>query len=162
MRIYNGTNSQVNLPLAGNQRITIAPKAVSGDIMASTELLSLLVTSYRTDELALVISGPFEINLCATIPATTEYVVQSLDEAIQRFNSKPEDNKKEGKPEEGEAKKEEVVVPEEAPFPINLEEHKPGPDAVNEPGEVEDKSVEEEDSEEGKSSKKRGGKKNKE
>jgi hypothetical protein len=161
MRIYNGTNSQVNLPLAGNQRITIAPKAVSGDIMSSTELLSLLVTSYRTDELALVISGPFEINLCATIPATTEYVVQSLDEAIQRFNSKPADNKKEEKPEEGGSKKEEVVS-EEAPFPINLDEQKPEPDAVNEPGEVEDKSVEEEDSEESKSSKKRGGKKNKE
>lgn len=95
MRIYNGTNSQVDLPLAGSQRITIAPKSVSGDIMSSTELLSLLVTSYTTDELALVVSGPFEINQCAQIPTSASYVVQSLDEAIKRFAPKDEEKKEE-------------------------------------------------------------------
>lgn len=127
MRIYNGTNSQVDLPLAGGLRITIAPKSVSGDIMSSTDLLSLLVTSYRTDELALVISGPFEINMCASIPATTEYVVQSLDEAIQRFSPKEEQAKVEPEPE---PKK------EEEPFPLNLTE---------EPGEVDEEMGEEEE-----------------
>ena len=132
MRIYNGTDSQVDLPLAGSQRITIAPKAISGDIMSSTELLSLLVTSYRTDELALVISGPFEINLCATIPATTEYVVQSLDEAIARFNPVKKEEEKpvvvedeEVKPTEEEPKAEEEVFPVDLPEkPVEEEEAK--------------------------------------
>lgn len=137
MRIYNGTNSQVDLPLAGNQRLTIAPKAVSGDIMSSTELLSLLVTSYGTDELALVVSGPFEINLCASIPATAEYVVQSLDAAIQRFNPvvkeeknpEPEPEIVNAEPEDEpgvgvkvEEVKEEDEAKDEAPFPLNLDE----------------------------------------
>lgn len=133
MRIYNGTNSQVDLPLAGSQRITIAPKSVSGDIMSSTELLSLLVTSYTTDELALVVSGPFEINQCAQIPTSASYVVQSLDEAIKRFAPKDEEKKEE-------AVSEPVVEPE--PEPVDeaeevKEEVESNPEAEEEKGEEE-------------------------
>ena len=128
MRIYNGTNSQVDLPLAGSQRITIAPKSVSGDIMSSTELLSLLVTSYTTDELALVVSGPFEINQCAQIPTSASYVVQSLDEAIKRFAPKDEEKKEE-------AVSEPVVEPEPEPVAEAeevKEEVESNPEAVEE------------------------------
>lgn len=89
MRIYNGTNSQLDLPLSGIQRITIPAKSVSGDIMPSTEFLSLLVGSYDYSEIALIVSGPFEINMCAGVSGSVGFVVQSLEEAIERFAPKP-------------------------------------------------------------------------
>lgn len=85
MRIYNGKNSQVNLPLA-SQRISIEPMSVSKDIMPSSELLDLLSMSFDDSEIALIVSGPSEINLCAKTPACAPLVVQSLDEALIRFN----------------------------------------------------------------------------
>lgn len=89
MRIYNGKNSQVDLPLSGSTRVTIAPHSVSKDVMPSEEFLSLVATSYDEDELALIVSGPYEINMCAHIPAVVPLIVQSLDAAIERFNPAP-------------------------------------------------------------------------
>lgn len=88
MRIYNGTNSRLNLPLTSTQRISIAPKSVSGDIMPSSEFLSLLVSSFDYSELALIISGPFEITLCSSVSGSVGFVVNSLEEAIARFSPK--------------------------------------------------------------------------
>lgn len=88
MRIYNGTNSQIDMPLTGTQRITIPAHSVSGDIMASSDFLSLLVSSYDYSELALIVSGPYELNLCAQVSGSVGFVVQSLDEAIERFQPK--------------------------------------------------------------------------
>lgn len=85
MRVYNGTNSQLDLPLSGNQRISISAHSVSGDIMPSTEFLSLLVGSYDYSEIALIVSGPFEINMCSSVSGSVGFVVQSLEEAIERF-----------------------------------------------------------------------------
>ena len=106
MRIYNGKNSQVDIPLA-TQRVTIGPKSVSKDLMPSTEMLQLLSTSFDDSEIALIVSGPTELNLCAGVPSCTPLVVQSLDEALVRFNGG--DVKPEPKPE----KKEEEPVAEE-------------------------------------------------
>ena len=86
MRIFNGTNYQMDLPYAGNDRLTIPPKSPSGNIMCGSDFLSLLITSYDTSEVAIIVSGPFEISACAKVPAAVNYVVQSLDEAIQRFS----------------------------------------------------------------------------
>ena len=102
MRIYNGTKSQVNLPL-GTQSLTIPSHTVSGDFMPNNDFLSLLVSSYGYDELALIVSGPFEITLCSSIPSCAGFVVQSLEEAIERFTPKTEEKKEikeEVKPEE--------------------------------------------------------------
>ena len=88
MRVYNGTKSQLDLPLSSLQRITIPANAVSGDIMPSTEFLSLLVGSYDYSEIALIVSGPYEINMCAGVSGSTGFVVQSLEEAIERFAPK--------------------------------------------------------------------------
>jgi hypothetical protein len=113
MRIYNGKNSQVELPLA-TQRITIGPNSVSKDIMPNVEMLQLISTSFVDTEIALIVSGPSELNLCAGVPACTPLVVQSLDEAVIRFKgTAPE--KKEEKPVVEEPKKEEVVVEEVVP-----------------------------------------------
>ncbi len=91
MRIYNGTNSQVSLPYVGNQRINVAPKSVSGNIGCNADLLSLIVTSYTTDELAIIVSGPYELSMASQNPVAVGYVVQTLDEAITRF-AKPSPN----------------------------------------------------------------------
>ena len=93
MRIYNGTNSQVNLPFVGKERISIEPKSVSGNIGCTNELISLIVTSYTTDELAIVVAGPYELSITSSNPVAVNYVVQSLDEAIQRFAPKEEPKK---------------------------------------------------------------------
>lgn len=85
MRIYNGTNSLVTLPITGTQQITINPKSVSIDFMGGTDFISMLVTSFDPKEVALVVSGPYELSVCATVPTAVNYVVQTLDEAIQRF-----------------------------------------------------------------------------
>lgn len=97
MRIYNGKNSQVDLPLAGQTRVSIAPHSVSKDVMPSEEFLSLIATSYDKDEIALIVAGPYEVNMCAHIPAVVPLIVQSLDAAIERFNPLTE-------------KKEEVII----------------------------------------------------
>ena len=94
MRIYNGTNSQVNLPFVGKERISIEPKSVSGNIGCTNELISLIVTSYTTDELAIVVAGPYELSMTSSNPVAVNYVVQSLDEAIQRFAPKKEEEPK--------------------------------------------------------------------
>lgn len=88
MRIYNGTNSQLDLPLSGTQRISVPPRSVSGDIMPSNEFLSLLVSSFDYSEIALIVSGPYEINMCAGVSGSVGFVAQSLDEAIERFAEK--------------------------------------------------------------------------
>lgn len=126
MRIYNGKNSQVDLPVA-TQRISIAPHMVSGDIMPNTELLSLIATSFDDTELALIIAGPAELNMCANVPAVTPLVVQSLEEAVKRFT--PTIDEKEKKPEAIPEtptieKVEEVVIVPETPEAPEQEEKK--------------------------------------
>lgn len=116
MRIYNGKNSQVDIPLA-TQRVTIGPKSVSKDLMPSTEMLQLLSTSFDDSEIALIVSGPTELNLCAGVPSCTPLVVQSLDEALVRFNGgdvkpEPKPEKKEEEPEKKVEVKQEEVKPE--------------------------------------------------
>ena len=90
MRIYNGTNSVLDLPLSGIQRLSIPPRAVSGDFMPTNEFLSLLVTSFDYSEIAVIVSGPDEISMCAGISGSVGFVVQTLEEAIERFAEKVE------------------------------------------------------------------------
>ncbi len=116
MRIYNGTDSQVSLPYAGKERISIEPRSVSGNLGITNDLISLIVTSFTTDELAIIVAGPYELSMTSSNPVAVNYVVQSLDEAIERFapKEKPaavEEVKKEEDP-EVEERKEEVEVEE--------------------------------------------------
>lgn len=97
MRIYNGKNVQLDLPL-GSQRIVIAPKSVSGDLMPNTEFLSLLCTSFDYNELALIVSGPYEINMCSSVSGSVGFVCQSLEEAVERFAPKCDCQKEEVEP----------------------------------------------------------------
>lgn len=88
MRIFNGTKAGLDIPLSGIQRLQVGPKSISGDFLPSTEFLSLLVSSYDYSEVALVVSGPYEINMCSSVSGAAGFVVQSLEEAIERFNPK--------------------------------------------------------------------------
>ena len=86
MRIFNGTKKALTLPYTGGETLTIPAHQPSGNVLCSPEFLSSVITAYNTDEIAVIASGPFEISACANIPTATNYVVQSLDEAIARFN----------------------------------------------------------------------------
>ncbi len=137
MRIFNGTKSQVNLPYAGGQRISISPMSVSGNIGPTDELISLIVTAYRDDELAIIVSGPYELTATSRNPVAVSYVVQSLDEAVQKFavkgvkveapeeEAKPEEPKVEVK-EEPEKTEEKVEVKEEVKTEAPAEKPKRG------------------------------------
>ncbi len=121
MRIYNGTNSQVNLPYAGKERISIDPKSVSGNLGITNDLISLIVTSYGADELAIIVAGPYELSMTSSNPVAVNYVVQSLDEAIQRFAVDAPKEETDG-PDKTPAQDEEekAVNEEEAPKEVEL------------------------------------------
>lgn len=123
MRIYNGTNSQVNLPYAGKERISIDPKSVSGNLGITNDLISLIVTSYGADELAIIVAGPYELSMTSSNPVAVNYVVQSLDEAIQRFavNETKQETDSLAGPDKTPAQDEEKAVnEEEAPKEVEL------------------------------------------
>ena len=95
MRIYNGKKSSIDLPLTFGQYIHIDPKSVSKDFMANNKFLAEIVTAFEPSEIALIVGGVYELNMCAAMPALTPLIVQSLDEAIERFNKKVEEKKEE-------------------------------------------------------------------
>ena len=90
MRIFNGTNSLLTLPLNGGQKLEIHPKSVSSEFMGSNDFLSMIVSCLSNEEIAIIVSGPYELNVCANVPTAVNYVVQTLDEAIIRLGLKKE------------------------------------------------------------------------
>lgn len=92
MRIYNGKDCQISVPMLGtSQMLELGPKSVSGNIMPTNEFLTLLTQSFTPEEIAFVIAGQFEYNVCANIKMANNFVVTSLDEAISRFAVKKEE-----------------------------------------------------------------------
>lgn len=118
MRIYNGKNSQLDLPLSGAARLVVPALSVSKDFLPSDYFLTMIAQCYEDKDLALIVSGPWEINMCAKNPACNSMVVNTLDEAIERFNPQPKEEKvvvmeeTEKEPEVVQAGKEEKVVEE--------------------------------------------------
>lgn len=90
MRIYNSKDSSINLPLGNGQRIVVEPKSLSIDFLPNVNFLNTLVTSYGYDEIALVISGAIELNLCSSVSCANGFVAHSVSEAVERFSKKPE------------------------------------------------------------------------
>lgn len=146
MRIFNGTNSLLTLPLSGNQKLEILPKSVSQEFMGSTDFLSMVVTSLSSDEIAIVVSGVYELNTCANIPTAVNYVVQTLDEAITRFGIKkkePEHTEKCTCPECNKAEETTTPEPIEETKPTEEPTTETQPIIEEEPVVKEEKSVEE-------------------
>jgi len=129
MRIFNGTKKALTLPYTGGETLTIPAHQPSGNVLCSPEFLSSVITAYNADEIAVIASGPFEISACANIPTAVNYVVQSLDEAIARFNPDAkkiqEEEKKKEEPKVEEPKKEEKPIEEPKPEVKSVEEKKP-------------------------------------
>lgn len=121
MRIYNGTKKALTLPYTGGETLTIPAHQPSGNVLCSSEFLSTIITAYNTDEIAIIASGPFEISACANVPTATNYVVQSLDEAIARFNP---DAKKIQEMEKEKAKEEPKKQPELKPETLKKKDKK--------------------------------------
>lgn len=127
MRIFNGTNSALDIPLSGMQRIQVGPKSVSGDFLPSTDFLSVLISGYDYSEVALIVSGSFEINLCSGVPGCVGFIAQSLEEAIERFN-----------PKETVTPTEEIIT---TPEPIETPEEKKEEEIIKEEVELEAEPV---------------------
>lgn len=89
MRIYNGTNSTMNLPMPNGSRLIIGSKAVSKQFFPTVELLTLLVSAYSRDDIAIIIDSGSEIQMGATVSALPGYIAKDVDEAIERLNKKP-------------------------------------------------------------------------
>ena len=141
MRIFNGTKKALTLPYTGGETLTIPAHQPSGNVLCSPEFLSSVITAYNADEIAVIASGPFEISACANIPTAVNYVVQSLDEAIARFNpdakaklaaEKANEQEIEKKKAAEEPKKEEPKVEEQKPE-VKPEEKKPEEPKAEEP-----------------------------
>lgn len=93
MRIYNGKKSNLEMPIGNGQKIVVGPQSVSGDFLPSTNFLTMLVSSFDYNEIALIVSGIQELNLCASVSSVAGFVVHSIAEAVERFA--PKDEKKE-------------------------------------------------------------------
>ena len=132
MRIFNGTKKALTLPYTGGETLTIPAHQPSGNVLCSPEFLSSVITAYNADEIAVIASGPFEISACANIPTAVNYVVQSLDEAIARFNPDAKKIQEEEKKKAAE-KKEELKVDEPKPEVKPEEEKKPEEPKAEEP-----------------------------
>ena len=132
MRIFNGTKKALTLPYTGGETLTIPAHQPSGNVLCSPEFLSSVITAYNADEIAVIASGPFEISACANIPTAVNYVVQSLDEAIARFNPDAKKIQEEEKKKAAE-KKEEPKVEEPKPEVKPEEEKKPEEPKAEEP-----------------------------
>ena len=118
MKIYNATNSKLDLPY-GMQRLRINPQSFSVDFMGTIEFIKTLVTSYSTDQVAILVGGPYELSMCANVPVAVSYVAQTTDEIIQRFGL--ESKKKE------EPKEKEVLMGEFSEEPKEEVEETPAP-----------------------------------
>ena len=119
MRIYNGKKSTLTIPLSGNQRLSIPPHSISGDFMPNKEFLSLMVTTFDYNEIALVGSGPFEIAMCSQVSGCVGFVCQSLEEAVAKFSTPEAKSEPKPAPEE---KEDEKPLPEEKPTEETKEE----------------------------------------
>lgn len=90
MRIYNGKKSNLEMPLGNGQKIIVGPQSVSGDFLPSTNFINMLVSSFDYNEIALIVSGIQELNLCSSVSAAAGFVCYSISEAVERFSPKPE------------------------------------------------------------------------
>lgn len=89
MQVYNPTNSQMTLPL-GSQYITVPAHGTSTNILGTPEFVTLIMASFKESEIALIVSGPQELVMVANVPGAAAYVVQTLEEAINRFQKTSE------------------------------------------------------------------------
>lgn len=94
MKIYNAKNASVQLPL-GMRRLVISGKSLSQDFMPTSQFLQMIARTFTPNDLAIIVSGAWEGNMCAETPTLSEYCVSSIEEALARFNPPEKPEKKE-------------------------------------------------------------------
>lgn len=92
MKIYNGTKSVVDLPLANGSRLVVKPKSVSNEFLPTIQFLQMVVMSYSRDDLAFIPSGPSDTAMAANVSTMPGYIVNSVEEAVMRFTVVPREN----------------------------------------------------------------------
>ena len=117
MRIYNGTKSQLGIPLSNLVKLTIGPNSVSQDFLPNETFMNTIAASFTDKQIALVVSGPFAFNFCAKFPSLTPMIAQSLDEAIKRFYPALNKNKSDEKVVKEPVKNDTVEAPKSTPKP---------------------------------------------
>ena len=97
MKIFNATNSSIDLPWTGG-RLNIQPRSFSVDFLGDVNLVKLIVTTFTPEQIALLVCGPYELSMCAgATTSAVNYVVQTSDEIVNRFGLKIGEEKKEEK-----------------------------------------------------------------
>ena len=95
MKIFNATNSSIDLPWTGG-RLNIQPRSFSVDFLGDVNLVKLIVTTFTPEQIALLVCGPYELSMCAgATTSAVNYVVQTSDEIVNRFGLKIGEEKKE-------------------------------------------------------------------
>lgn len=92
MKIYNGTKSVVDLPLANGSRLVVKPKSVSNEFLPTIQFLQMVVMSYSRDDLAFIPSGPSDTAMAANVSTMPGYIANSVEEAVIRFTVVPREN----------------------------------------------------------------------
>jgi len=98
MKVYNATNSSLDLPY-GMHRLKIDPNSFSQDFMGTIDFVKTLVSSYTTNEVAILVGGPYELSMCAGVPVAVNYVAQTTDEIVRRFGLEKKEGVKPAIPE---------------------------------------------------------------
>lgn len=84
MKIINGSNRVIMAPF-GESMITIMPKNVSGDVVASKELVRAIITSGRTNEVGLVTYSSAELQLINEVSGAAPFIHEDIDKAINKL-----------------------------------------------------------------------------
>jgi len=87
MRIYNARKSQISIPLTATEKIVVPSYGTSESFLPNPKILSLIVTSFDYSDIALIVSGPNEMTMCSETPCCSGFVVNSLEEALERFQT---------------------------------------------------------------------------
>jgi hypothetical protein len=87
MRIYNARKSQISIPLTATEKIVVPSYGTSESFLPNPRILSLIVTSFDYSDIALIVSGPNEMTMCSETPCCSGFVANSLEEALERFQT---------------------------------------------------------------------------
>lgn len=88
MRIYNARKVQIEMPLGNGSKLIVPSNSVSCEFMPNATIISVFMTSYRSSEIAFIVSGPYEIAMLSNFVGSGDFVVQSLEQAIAKFAPK--------------------------------------------------------------------------
>lgn len=91
MRIFNGTNFNLDIPYTGSLRISIPPKSASKELILTNDTMQLVLGTFSSKEVALIVNSKYEASAYSDCPTLVNYVVESLEEAVSRFYEAPKE-----------------------------------------------------------------------